>query len=329
MEDNKLYNFDKSYHNDWTKFISFFQNVNLEEDSLVSQIKECCEYLNEKIRYLYESEPNYGSQMEIRFEWKDLKVLLVKNNSIFLEYALDWFSSELVNMINSDNPKVVDSIWYILGVDYFECTEDGYWILPKIYEKIPEKFRKKLIAYTASIPWKSKIETYKEIVLNPNYHESLADVIYNSCFALCHYSCFSYEALEILRKLDISKTKFQEVFEILTKPVQVEFVNFLKIEEKSIDDVKGFITISAQKYKRIPTWFPYAELWVDTVFLGNFEEKYYDFRWNGWNSISSKYNIEINFEQGTHEFFFPLKKIPFTDWNDKKFFIKPINRPLE
>lgn len=41
-------------------------------------------------------------------------------------------------MINSSNPKIVESIWYHISVNYFECGADGIWLFPTMYKELPE-----------------------------------------------------------------------------------------------------------------------------------------------------------------------------------------------
>lgn len=325
INNDSLYDFHKSYEKEWKKFISQFPDDNeLEHDSLTLEIKECCSKLNRKFQYLYENDPSYSSQMEIRRQWKELEFIVNEYKSVYTEQIHSWFVAQIVNMINCNNKEIVESTWYTLAVDYFECTTEGAWLFPKMYQVLSGKNLEKLVCYSISIPWKYKIETYRSMILNTNHHEILADAIYRSCKAYCYGSCKSSEAIEILEQLTIPNKQYKEVHEILNTPIQVEILEVIEQKEFPNDEITGFVSIHHMECKTIPTWFPYASLWIDKNCIGTFNENYNDIRWKEWNSINSIYRIPIPKKQ-KHQEHILCVKVPFNiNWKNKKAFLKPI-----
>lgn len=319
------YDFHKSYEEDWKKFIAEFPgDSELDEDVIVVEIKRCCYELNRLIQYLYTKAPSYATQIEIRFKWRDLEHILEEYKTIYAEKALSWFVKQIINMINSNNSEVVKSIWYAIGVDYFECGTEGYWLFPKIYQTLPERHLEKLIRYSISIPWKDKVETYRKMSLNTHHHAALADALYFSCEAFCHGSCKSSEAIEILKEITISEVRRKQVFKVLTTPIQVEILEVIEQTTLPNDEITGFVSIHQFSGKGIPTWFPYAELWIDNTYIGTFDEDYCDIRWRGWNSINTKYNLTTPEEQ-KHQEHILCVKVPFNiNWKNKKATLKPV-----
>lgn len=316
------YNFDISYEKEWSKFIGQFpKDDELEKGSIAEEINQSCHELNRSIQHLYKYDPEYSAQCDIRWAWSGLINLLEEDNSIFMTNAKSWFVKQIINMINCTNPKIVDSIWYAISVDYFECNKNGSWMFPIMYEKLNERNMEKLMMYSISIPWKSKMETYRKAIQNKKHHELLADTLYHSCKAYCHGSAKASEALEILNRLSISKTIHTKVFDILTTPIEVDIMESIELPMISNKGITGFVSIY---HNDIPTWFPYAELWIADTYVGTFNEDNLRISWRGQDSIHSKYHIPTPEEQSIQEYILPIT-IPFKkDWKGKTGLLKPI-----
>ena len=315
------YNFHESYQADWQRFISQFpQSDTLDPDSLNYALQEWCYSLHKLIEHLYQQDTGYGSQMEIRFHWRRLESILEEHDTDDSQKVLDWFVTQLLNMINCNDTSIVESIWYSIGVDYFECGTDGRWLFPKLYQSISEKDLPHLIISSYSIPWKYKVATYKAMVAHSAQHEMLADALYYSCKAYCHTSCKSSEAVEILNQLDIPQQRHEQVLEKLTNPAPVKVVHAIAQTTKANDNVTGFVSIVGD----IPTWFPYASLWIEDQCIGQFEEEYTQVRWRGYDSINTKYKLSTPEQQGHQEHILCVK-VPFNvDWEDQDAVLKPL-----
>ncbi len=331
--DNICYDFQESYEKDWRIFISQFpDDSELDEDSMIVDIKECCHDLDRLIQHLYKVDPEYSTQSEIRYAWKKLQAILEEEEFILdedetrhAEKALYWFVSQIINMTNSCNPKVVESIWYAIGVDYLECGDESSWMFPRMYKEMPERDMKQLIIASISTPWKHKVETYREMVLNPDHHGMLAEALEHSCKAYCFESAKCSEAMEILKELTIPDALYQQVSEVLTTTVKVKIVETREFKEASDEGFTGFLSIcnNESPFSSFPTWFPNAELWIGNKHIGTFEENTYRLQWRGWDSITSRYRISTPHKQEIHEYILCVK-IPFSKkWKGKVGVLKP------
>jgi hypothetical protein len=314
------YNFKEEYQNDWHAFIAQFNNGSEPKDEIIIfEIRKFCSVINNLIQQLYESNPTYQTQVEIFFAWKDLKRIIEENKTVYTEKALNWFVRQIMNMIICNDIKIIDSIWYAIGVDYFECGTHGTSLLPKMYEELPENQIPKLIKYTNSIPWNDKLETYKQIVLNQQQHTILATALYDSCHAYCFGSVKASEAMEILNQLSIDEKLYEQVSNILTMPVQVKVRQIVSLEKISHDGITGFLSIVDNGVVS-PTWFPYAELWIENEYIGTFEKDYYKL---SWASIKSDYGTNASVEQLHQEKILVTKTAFNMDWADKIGELKP------
>jgi hypothetical protein len=317
-----LFKFDESYASEWNAFIDLFpKDEELDQESLTLEIKQYCQQLNVLFQELYTTKSDYAMQCEIRWVFNPLMSVLQEEDSVYTEHVKVWFLQQVMNMINCDNPKIVESIWYAISVDYFECSTAGSWMFPIMYKELAEKDMKKLLMYSISIPWKDKVETYREMIDTAAHHEMLADALYHSCNAYCHTSAKSSEALEILNQLTISKAEYDKVFNMLTQPIEVHIVAAIPLSKSNKDQITSFVSIQSQ---HIPTWFPYAELWVDNNCLGQFSEENLNLTWKGYNSIQSRYKIATPEEQGHQEHILQVKIAFEKNWQGKRAVLKPV-----
>ncbi|NOQ75847.1 MAG: hypothetical protein GQ574_27830 [Crocinitomix sp.] len=164
------------------------------------------------------------------------------------------------------------------------------------------------------------------MIQHTDHHEMLANALYHSCKAYCYESAKSSEALEILEQLTIFDAQYAKVFKTLTSPFQVKILEAIELAEVSNDGVTGFLSIvsSSHNTESPPTWFPYAELWIDNTPIGTFEIDSYNIGWTGWDSINSRYKISTPDTKGHQEHILCVK-IPFKkEWKNKTGILKPI-----
>jgi hypothetical protein len=214
-----------------------------------------------------------------------------------------------MNMIVCNNPAIVDSVWYAIGVDYFECGNHGGFLFPIMYDQLPDKHIAQLVMASISIPWKGKVQTYRKIAANKAYHKMLAQALEDSCHAYCNGSAKSSEAMKILKRLDIDPVLYQQVSKTLTAPVEVDVVQIVSLETISKDGITGFVSVVNKSLLVAPTWFPYAELWIGNVCVGTFEEEYYR---RSWSTIKSEYGINVP-ENHVYQEKILATKIPLND----------------
>ncbi|MBL0684082.1 hypothetical protein [Aquimarina mytili] len=324
----EYYDFHESYEKDWEGFISQFPPDNtLDEESLTFDIKTSCCKIDLLIRILYKVEPDYSTQIDIRYAWRQLKDYIEEEPENFYAIkSLHWFVRQLINMIVCDNDKIVKSIWYALGVDYFECGDDGGWLFSKMYKKLPDNEACKLIESSGSIPWGDKVQTYQKIVKNKDYHESLAIAIQYSVNAYCYGSAKSSEAIEILNQLDIHSMYYNSTTAILITPIKIKIIEIVRVQQKNkYDDEVCFIEVQLiDDVISIPTWFPYAELWIANQCIVSLENSS---KSNSlWSDINKHYDIIApKEEEGAQAKIILGLPIPFsTKWKGAVGQIKPI-----
>ncbi len=262
---------------------------------------------------LIQADPEYRTQMEIYFHWKGLERILNEHNDPFALSTLKWFARLLVNMIVGYDSQITESIWYALSVNYFECGMDGYWLLPLMYKMLPEDEVIELIGRSSSIDWEGKVGTYRAAISNQEFHEPLADALYKGCQAYCVGSIKPSEALSILNQLTISEYQKNLTTRILSSPVEVKVIEGVQLPEKTEEGIECFVAIEGS----VPTWFPFAEFWIDEHRVGSIEHAYFGSK---WESVASKYNFPIPENEGK----IIGLKLPFSDkWLGEKALLKP------
>ncbi|MCU0436552.1 MAG: hypothetical protein MUC49_01475 [Raineya sp.] len=271
-----FYSFPVSYTKDWEIFISQFPEET--DDFSTQDIRDSCSRINQLIHRLYEEEPEYRTQMNIYFIWQDLLTDITGSKSIYAEKALDWFATQLRNMIVCDQKEIQDSVWYSLGVDYFECGPHGKYLFPRLYDSLPDSQIERLMMSSISIPWKDKATTYRNAIQRKEHHVFLAIALEHSCKAYCYHSAIASEALEILKQLTIPKEQYQKIYTLLTKPIQVKIRQVYKLQTPLQDGTTGFLSIVSDQ-EQIPTWFPFAALWINGQKVGVFQENYHQIQW--------------------------------------------------
>lgn len=314
------YDFHQSYESEWEIFLAQFPEEKALDGEMNAVINICRE-LDRLIRYLYQEAPEYKTQMDIRYAWYGLKEILTQKTNKYAQPAWGWFVCQLMNMMNSCDDKVVASIWYALGVDYFECTDDGAWLFPRMYEELPEALKARLLRNSISIPWKAKKATYEKMIQNQAHHEMLARALQASCRAYCHGSIRSSEAMALLRVLEISAAMRKEVTDILTSPISVRIKNLVILDGLAKDGLRGFISIQAKSGEPIPTWFPFAELWVGETCLGTFMEDYYLMK---WSQLAETYGFVGPDSQSAQEHILAIEVAVNPDWSRGEGVLKPL-----
>lgn len=316
----KQYDFARSYEKDWDAFLSSFPGGDqLKEGTVTFRIRECCCAIDKLIRRLYRSDPGYGTQMDIYFAWKGLKGLIEDHPKRQTTIALNWFVRQLMNMIVCNNPAIKESIWYAMGVDYFECGTDGAFLFLPMYEGLPDADIPQLVRYSSSIQWESKVITYHQMMKNREHHTILANALQDSCGAYCYGSANAAEALKILNRLDIGRELYHQVWDTLTTPFPATVRHVAQSESTSPDGVTGFLSILADN-PRTPTWFPFAELWIENRYVGTFEAEHCH---GGWKYLKTHHPIILPETEMSQEKILRVK-IPFDNqWAGKSAHVKP------
>lgn len=283
------YSFDDLYEDNWQKFKSSIYN-----DLEIKQLhfaKKWLLGLDELIRVLYQKEPGYSTQMEIYFHWKNLQYQLEKDpNNRILNQLLNWFCRQLINMIVCYNLEINKSVWYAIAVDYFECGTDGKWLFAPLYKQLPDYEIEELIQYSISIDWVAKKDCYWLVLANKNHHQFLAEAIMGSCSAYCFGAIKSSEALEILDQLVIDNEFDQRIKGRLLDPIPIKIDHILEIAIEKQQEYTHILAISSQRLSSFPTWFPFAELWVDGQNIGSIEHSYLG---NNWEYIRKEYQLDV------------------------------------
>lgn len=286
----ELYNFKKSYEKDWLDFSSQFEWEYADEDDYLGTIKTWCLELSEQLKKLYEAAPGYGTQMDIYFHWCWLKEILGKNPKHPIgQKVLTWFCQQLYNMICCDDAEVQESIWYAIGVNYFECGTSGYWLFLPLYRQLPEKELERLILHSCSIDWGAKKEAYHEVAKNKKHHRFLAEALYDSTNAYCYGAIKASEGLAVLEKLNIDAALQQKVYQKLTEPIEIVVEEVIPVTPRKKQKTKCFISISGVGVYTFPTWVPFAALWVEDICIGTLENCDIS---HSWSYAAKEYNFE-------------------------------------
>ncbi len=254
------------------------------QEYLYKIAKEIYNYLT----VTYSSDSSYSIQMEIYFSWKSLQSQLEEEKCKESRKVLNWFIREIHQMFESENDEIKESIWYAIGVNYFECGNDGYWLFKDLFNLSNQKAKEQLLQYSISISWEGKVETYQMIAQKyHDFHQQLADALLNSCHAYCYESLKPWEALEILNTLKISDNKYQLVFKEICTPKKVTIKRIIETKGDLKNEIKCFLQFD--KNGIMPTWYPYAELWIDNKKIVNCPSDYHKLT---WKEIIKEYNLE-------------------------------------
>jgi len=314
----ELYNFKNAYQKDWAHFSSQFDWDNANADEHFGTLKTWCIGLSEQLENLYGETPEYGMQMEIYFHWLWLKEMLDKNpTNPISQKVLTWFCQQLCNMVCCDNAEIRESIWYAIAVNYFECGDSGYWIFLPLYRQLPDDELEKLIKYSSCIHWAAKKEAYNEVVKTEKHHLYLANALYNSTNAYCLGAIKSSEGLAILAQLKIDAAMQQKVYQKLSEPIEIIIEEVIIVVPQKRQLIKGLLSVSGLGFYTLPTWFPFATLWVEDVCIGTLENSYIG---NSWSYVAKEYNFEAPKTRG---WILSFDKALQQNLKGKKGFLKP------
>lgn len=315
----EYYSFQDSYEKEWREFIAQFPLGNdPKEGAEAAEVREWCVDLHDYVLTLINDTPEYSTQMEIYFHWKGLERKLKEGNNPWVERALQWFASLLVKMMVCDHSEINESLWYAIGVNYFECGMDGFWLLPLMFDQVPHSERDGLIEKTLSIDWAGKVDTYKRVAATNQHQEALLSAIYHSCHAYCFEAAKASEALEILNQLNTENVFLaNETRKVLSNPVEVQVMDHVQLEQRSESGVCCFLAIEREE-GFIPTWFPFAELWVDGEFVQSLEDSYFGL---SWENVARDHGFEA--PEGIGKII-GLKNPWDGNWSSKKVALKPI-----
>jgi hypothetical protein len=143
---------------------------------------------------IYDDMPAYGHLMHCAIHcYPDLS-----------ESDRDFWWEQVCDRLNGDDLAIKQPLLYSLWCDYFEISRNvaQAWEAMVYSKHATPKLMQTILPYSGPVPYSLKRYLYRELVLNPSFHQAIFDSLTGS-FIDVYGSIEKYDALDILSRLEL------------------------------------------------------------------------------------------------------------------------------
>ena len=148
----------------------------------------------------HQDNPSYATQMNMRLGcWREC---------MEDEALTRYYIRQLVAQVSSDVEEIAQSAWYVIGVDFFECSSDARVFFAPFLSMLFEHDRadlersRKALRWSSYVTWDAKAASYRELVSSsPELHDVIAHALADGYISPFTGSIDDAEALALFEEM--------------------------------------------------------------------------------------------------------------------------------